>query len=83
MTVVPPFLQQAFDFKDESDAIYNLLCDLKEDDFEKVTKFKNWTFNNVLGHLHVWNYAADISLLDGEEWKKYANKVLKKNWMTQ
>lgn len=76
MTVAPPLLQQAFDFKDESDAVYNLLCDLKEDDFEKVTKFKNWTFNNVLGHLHVWNYAADISLLDGEEWKKYANNAI-------
>ena len=40
------------------------------------TQFKGWTFNNVIGHLHVWNYAADISLKDGDEWKNFANSAL-------
>mgnify|MGYP007000118042 len=39
-------------------------------------QFKNWTFNDVIGHLYVWNYAADISLKDGSEWSDFANKPL-------
>lgn len=69
-------LQQAFDFLDESNAVYSLLSSLSENDFEKPTQFKDWTFNNVLGHLHVWNYAADISLSDGNEWKEFSNEAL-------
>ncbi len=29
----------------------------KTQDYEMPTQFKGWTFNNVIGHLHVWNYA--------------------------
>ena len=70
-------LQQAYDFCDESNAIYELLSNIDNDQFNKSTLFKGWTFNNVIGHLHVWNYAADISLKDGEEWKEFSNNVLK------
>ena len=70
-------LQQAYDFCDESNAIYALLSNIDDDQFHKSTLFKGWTFNNVIGHLHVWNYAADISLKDGEEWKEFSNNVLK------
>jgi len=70
-------LQQAYDFCDESNAIYDLLSDINEDQFNESTLFKGWTFNNVIGHLHVWNYAADISLKDGDEWKEFANSALK------
>ena len=77
MIVAPPSLQQAFDFCDESDAVYQLMSRISDDDYDTPTQFKGWTFNNVIGHLHVWNYAADISLKDGEEWKDFANKVLK------
>jgi len=70
-------LQQAYDFCDESNAIYDLLSNIDDDQFNESTLFKGWTFNNVIGHLHVWNYAADISLNDGDEWKEFSNKVLK------
>ena len=70
-------LQQAYDFCDESNAIYDLLSNINEDQFNESTLFKGWTFNNVIGHLHVWNYAADISLKDGDEWKEFANSALK------
>ena len=70
-------LQQAYDFCDESNAIYELLSNIDDDQFNKSTLFKGWTFNNVIGHLHVWNYAADISLKDGDEWKEFANSALK------
>ncbi len=30
--------------------------------FDQPTQFKQWTLNDILGHLHVWNWAADTSL---------------------
>ena len=69
-------LQQAYDFRDECNAVYSILENLKKQDYEMPTQFKGWTFNNVIGHLHVWNYAADISLKDGDEWKNFANSAM-------
>jgi len=57
-------LQQALDFKVESDALYELLKPLKDQDFQQETLFKGWTINTVLQHLHFFNYAAHISLND-------------------
>ena len=74
--IVDNKLQQAYDFRDECNAVYSILENLKEQDYEMPTQFKGWTFNNVIGHLHVWNYAADISLKDGDEWKNFANSAL-------
>jgi uncharacterized protein (TIGR03084 family) len=58
-------LQQAVDFLDESEALYGLLGTLDEPDFERRTQFRDWTINHVLGHLHLWNWAADTTLGDG------------------
>ena len=57
-------LQQALDFKAESDALHALLDPLNDADFERQTQFKGWTVNDVLQHLHYFNYAADLSLTD-------------------
>ena len=57
-------LQQALDFKTESDALYELLKPLSDENLEQTTQFKNWTLNTVLQHLHYFNYAADLSLKD-------------------
>ena len=40
-------LQQAYDFRDECNAVYSILENLKEQDYEMPTQFKGWTFNNV------------------------------------
>ena len=60
-------LQQAIDFKEESDALFNLLKDQEEKIFQKKTQFKGWTIDNVLHHLHVWNVAADMSLVSDKK----------------
>ena len=70
-------LQQAYDFLDECNAVYDLLSSLSDKEFDQPTQFKGWSFNDVIGHLHVWNYAADISLSDGEDWIDFSNKALK------
>jgi hypothetical protein len=77
MNTTQPFLQQAYDFRDESDAIYNVLSTLSDEEFKKETLFKKWTFNDIIGHLHVWNYAANISLVDEDQFNKYSVDALK------
>jgi uncharacterized protein (TIGR03084 family) len=72
-------LQQAYDFRDESDAIHNLLSSLSEDDFGTVTQFKEWTINDVLAHLHHFNYLAVLSLTEEEKFLVEL-KALFKSW---
>lgn len=57
-------LQQAIDFRDESETLHALLDGAGEADFERATQFKQWTLNDVLVHLHFWNRAADMSAFD-------------------
>lgn len=69
-------MDQARDFCRECDALERLLDPLSESDFDRVTGFKGWTINQILRHLHVWNYAADLSLTDEaafKEWMKQAS----------
>ncbi len=64
-------LQQAVDFREESDALAAILEPLEEQDFQKKTLFKDWTIDDVLGHLHMFNYAADLTLEDGAKFDAF------------
>jgi len=68
--------EQPFDFRDESDALYAVLEPLSDADFERKTQFKNWSIHDVVAHLHLWNWAADLALRDAEGfqafWKELA-----------
>jgi uncharacterized protein (TIGR03084 family) len=68
-------MQQAADFLAESEALHELLSDLPDKDFKQATAFKGWTLDNVLGHLHMWNWAADLSLQDGEAFLAFLKNV--------
>ncbi len=70
-----PF-QQPIDFRDESEALYATLVPLADADFARPTQFKGWTLNDVVSHLHVWNWAADLSLADPERFLDFRNKLL-------
>ncbi|MEH6824953.1 MAG: TIGR03084 family metal-binding protein [Motiliproteus sp.] len=63
-------LQQAYDFRDESDALYQRLVPLKEEVFETQTQFKGWTLNDILAHLHHYNHLALLSLQDEERFAR-------------
>ena len=56
-------MKQAFDFRDESSYLFDILKDLSENDLNTKTQFKKWTFNTIIRHLHVWNYAAKVAYL--------------------
>jgi uncharacterized protein (TIGR03084 family) len=68
-------IQQAIDFRDESEALYELLEPLKDEAFERATQFKNWKINDVLTHLHMWNWAADLTLTDSAGFEKFLQQV--------
>jgi uncharacterized protein (TIGR03084 family) len=62
-------IQQAIDFRDESDALFALLDALPhrdDQDWARKTQFKQWTINDIVAHLHLGNYLADLSLKDGD-----------------
>ncbi|MEM9300464.1 MAG: TIGR03084 family metal-binding protein [Pseudomonadota bacterium] len=57
-------IDQAEDFRAESRALHALVAPLDDDGLARVTQFKAWTFDDVVGHLHVWNQAALLALTD-------------------
>lgn len=66
---------QVSDFRDESRALYELLESLDADAFNRKTQFKQWTFNDIIGHLHLWNWAADLSLKDETAFQEFIGGV--------
>jgi len=57
-------LQQAIDFREESEVFFALLDTLSDQEWQQKTQFKGWTINDVVAHVHLGNYAADLSLRD-------------------
>ncbi len=68
-------LKQADDFYKESLVLYKLLEKLSDKELRTVTQFKNWTFSDVIRHLHVWNYIVMLSLQEKKEYKILVDKV--------
>ncbi|NNF79583.1 MAG: TIGR03084 family protein [Rhizobiales bacterium] len=58
-------MQQAEDFRQEALALAAILAPLSEAQLGTTTQFKNWTIEDVLGHLHIFNHAANLSLQSG------------------
>ncbi len=69
-------LEQAIDFKDESNSLYEILANCSEDKFSKKTQFKSWTINDVIYHLHVWNIAASLSLKNEKKFKDFMDDFI-------
>ena len=57
-------ISEAEDFRAESESLFELLSDIDERDYSQPTLFKDWSTDQVLRHLHMWNWAATISLTD-------------------
>jgi len=55
-------MQEALDFKAESEAVAAILTGLSDADYDTVTQFKEWTIYDIIAHLHLWNMAADWTL---------------------
>jgi uncharacterized protein (TIGR03084 family) len=60
-------LSQALDFRDECDALYSALEKAPAEAWVEPTQFKGWTFDDVLGHLCFFDYAAEIAARSRDE----------------
>ncbi|HEY5644471.1 MAG TPA: TIGR03084 family metal-binding protein [Pseudomonadales bacterium] len=68
-------MEQAADFLAESEALHALIEPLADGDLGRATAFKGWTINDVIRHLHVWNRAADLSLVDADAFDAFYAEV--------
>ncbi len=57
-------MQQAHDFLDICNDVHQLLGTVPAQGWGAPTQFKQWTIDDIVGHLHLWNVGADLSLRD-------------------
>lgn len=69
-------MQEAWDFKAESDAIATVLDGKSDADFDTITLFKKWTIKDIIGHLHLWNIAADLTLNNPDEFITFVTEKM-------
>ena len=63
--------QQADDFRAECDALAEVLEPLRDEQYETATLFKQWTLHDVVAHLHISNWAADVSIHQPEDFDSF------------
>ena len=69
-------MQEATDFLDECHALAAILGDADDATFQQVTQFKGWTIEDVIGHLFMWNHAAEITLASREAFQEFLRFVM-------
>jgi uncharacterized protein (TIGR03084 family) len=68
-------IQQAIDFRDESDALFAILEPLDDREWARETQFKQWTINDIVAHLHIGNYLAELSLRDADAFTEFMRSL--------
>lgn len=69
-------LPQAADFRAECDALHELLRDADETVWRRPTQFKSWTFDDVLGHLLMFDHAARLTVEDPVDFRRFLGGIL-------
>ncbi len=62
-------LQQVVDLRAEGDELFTLLDGLAPEDWGRTTPFKDWTVDDVMGHLNFADWLAIRSLTDPAEFE--------------
>ncbi|WP_373487544.1 TIGR03084 family metal-binding protein [Blastomonas sp.] len=68
-------MRQAEDFLIECDRLHALVAPLEDVTLATPTAFKRWTISDIIGHLHVWNEAAQLSLKDEAGFAAFMGEV--------
>ncbi|HET9693621.1 MAG TPA: TIGR03084 family metal-binding protein [Steroidobacteraceae bacterium] len=76
MNEAAPRLPQALDYRDECEALYAALVAAPADAWHTPTQFKQWTFDDVLGHLCMFDEAAEVAARSREELHALLKKVM-------
>jgi uncharacterized protein (TIGR03084 family) len=69
-------LKQALDYVDECNVLYELLLNADDAAWARPTQFKSWTFNDVVGHLYMFDYAAKLTLEEPEAFVEFMRQTL-------
>src|SRR2546427_2813729 len=69
-------LQQAIDFREESETLFALLNTVSDQEWKQKTQFKGWTINDVVAHVHIGNYMADLSLQDSAAFVNFIQRLI-------
>lgn len=72
-------ITQAQDFLDETNKLYELLKDDAERKLATPTLFRDWTVEDVIGHLHIWNHGANLTLTDGDGFHAFFAQAIKES----
>ena len=70
-------MQEASDFRQECHSVANLIKNLSDEEYNKITQFKDWTIYDIMAHLHLWNMAADWTLNAPEKFMALMGDVIK------
>ena len=68
-------MQQAHDYLAEAAQLENILSHYPESIFNRITLFKSWTINDVIGHLYMFDIAALKTLKSAEEFKSFYSPI--------
>jgi uncharacterized protein (TIGR03084 family) len=76
MTDIAPRTPQALDFRDECAALDAALVAAPAAAWRTPTQFKQWTFDDVLGHLYMFDHAAELAARDREQAEAFRRRVM-------
>jgi uncharacterized protein (TIGR03084 family) len=69
-------LSQAFDFLDECDALHAALVSAPAEAWRRPTQFKQWAFDDVLGHLHMFDHASLLATRSRDELQAFLRQLM-------
>ncbi|MEO0612606.1 MAG: TIGR03084 family metal-binding protein [Pseudomonadota bacterium] len=68
--------EAAPDFSAEGTALHTVLAPLNDDALRASTQFKDWTIEDIITHLFLWNEAALLTLTDPPAFQTLVAKVM-------
>jgi uncharacterized protein (TIGR03084 family) len=68
-------MQQAIDFLEESKSLNAIVGSLDSDGVATQTQFLDWTIEDIIGHLHMYNHAAELALQDRQKFNAFFEPI--------
>jgi uncharacterized protein (TIGR03084 family) len=73
-----PVLPQALDFRAECEALHDVLAAAPATAWQEPTQFQGWTFDDIVAHLNMFDYAAELAARGREELQAYLGPLLQR-----
>jgi uncharacterized protein (TIGR03084 family) len=73
-----PRLPQAIDFLDECETLHAALAAAPLDAWNEPTQFKGWTFDDIVAHLNMFDYAALLAARSRDELQAWLGPLMQR-----